>query len=102
MPLSKLKEAPLNPFKRALTLATRSIACDSAAASAWPRITAISVLVGTRDGSGSRAIFPASPGGSLVKITSIALSAAIDRVVWVTARLNGSSGASLRRVSVMD
>ena len=30
MPLSKRKEAPLDPFKRALTLATRSIACDSA------------------------------------------------------------------------
>jgi hypothetical protein len=58
-------------------------------------------LVGTRDGSGSRAILPASPGGSLVKITSIALSAAIERVVWLTARLNGSSGASLRRFSDM-
>ena len=30
----------------------------SAAASAWPRMTAISVLVGTREGSGSRAILP--------------------------------------------
>ncbi len=30
MPLSKRKEAPLDPFKRALTLATRSIACNSA------------------------------------------------------------------------
>src|SRR5215210_414160 len=29
MSLSKRKEAPLDPFKRALTLATRSIACDS-------------------------------------------------------------------------
>ena len=29
MPLSKRKEAPLDPFKRALTLATRSIAGDS-------------------------------------------------------------------------
>ena len=28
MPLSKRKEAPLDPFKRALTLATRSIAAD--------------------------------------------------------------------------
>ena len=30
MALSKRKEAPLDPFKRALTLATRSIAADSA------------------------------------------------------------------------
>jgi cobaltochelatase CobT len=30
MGLSKRKEGPLDPFKRALTLATRSIACDSA------------------------------------------------------------------------
>jgi cobaltochelatase CobT len=30
MPLSKRKEAPLDPFKRALTLAIRSIACDGA------------------------------------------------------------------------
>jgi len=30
MPLGKRKEAPLDPFKRALTLATRSIAADSA------------------------------------------------------------------------
>ena len=30
MRLAKRKEAPLDPFKRALTLATRSIACDSA------------------------------------------------------------------------
>jgi cobaltochelatase CobT len=30
MPLTKRKEAPLDPFKRALALATRSIACDSA------------------------------------------------------------------------
>ena len=55
-------------------------------------------LVGTREGSGSRAILPVSPGGSLVNTTSMALSAAIERVVSVTARLNGSSGASLRRV----
>ena len=76
-------------------------ATDSAAASAWPRITAISVLVGTRDGSGSRAVLPASPGGSFENTTSTALSAAIERVVSVTARLKGSSGASLRRVSVI-
>ncbi|MGB2933432.1 MAG: cobaltochelatase subunit CobT, partial [Methyloceanibacter sp.] len=30
MGVTKRKEAPLDPFKRALTLATRSIACDSA------------------------------------------------------------------------
>ena len=30
MPLTKRKEAPLDPFKRAVTLATRSIACDGA------------------------------------------------------------------------
>ena len=76
-------------------------AIDSAAASAWPRITAISLLVGTRDGSGSRAVLPASPGGSFENTTSTALSAAIERVVSVTARLKGSSGASLRRVSVI-
>ena len=34
----------------------------SAAASAWPRITAISVLDGMRDGSGSRAVLPDKPG----------------------------------------
>ena len=42
-----------------------------------------------------------SPGGSLVNTTSTALSAAIERVVCVTARLKGSSGASLRRASVI-
>ena len=62
---------------------------DSAAASAWPRITAISVLVGTRDGSGSRAVLPASPGGSFENTTSTALSAAIERVVSVTRALEG-------------
>ena len=38
MPLSKRKEAPLDPFKRALTLATRSIACDSTVEAACERI----------------------------------------------------------------
>ena len=76
-------------------------ATERAAASAWPRITAISVLVGTRDGSGRRAILPERPGGSFVNTTSTALSAAIERVASVTARLNGSSGASLRLVSGM-
>jgi hypothetical protein len=52
-----------------------------------------------RDGSGKRAVLPLSPGGSLENTTSTALSAAIERVVSVTARLNGSSGASLRLVS---
>ncbi len=74
-------------------------ATDSAAASAWPRITAISALLGMREGSGRRAVLPESPGGSLVNTTSTPLSAAIERVVSVTARLKGSSGASLRRVS---
>ena len=46
MGLSKRKEGPLDPFKRALTAATRSIACDSAvevigcAGRAWPQLSA--------------------------------------------------------------
>ena len=66
----------------------------SAAASAWPRITAISVLVGTREGSGSRAVLPEGRAARCVNTTSTALSAAIERVVSVSARLKGSSGAS--------
>ena len=53
----------------------------SAAASAWPRITAISVLDGTREGSGRRAVLPDNPGGSLENTTSTALSPAMARVV---------------------
>ena len=60
-----------------------------AAASAWPRITAISFLVGTRDGSGSRAVLPASPAARSRRSTSTALSAAMERVASVSARLNG-------------
>src|SRR5581483_3843759 len=77
-------------------------AMASAAASAWPRITAISAFEGMREGSGRRAVLPDSPGGSVENTTSTALSAAIARVVWLTARLNGSSGASFRRVIVIS
>src|SRR5680860_620050 len=73
----------------------------SAAASACPRITEISSLVGTREGSGTRAVLPASPGGSVVNTTSTLPSAAMERVVRVTARLNGSRGASFRLLAVM-
>ena len=49
-----------------------------------------------RDGSGRRAVLPERPGGSLVNTTSTPLSLAMERVASVTARLNGSSGASFR------
>src|SRR5450631_1232257 len=63
--------------------------------SACPRTIAASRLVILRAGSGSRALPGASPGRSAAKLTSSSGAFAIARRQPVTARLNGSVGASL-------
>src|SRR4051812_23954685 len=66
----------------------------SAIESAWPRTIAASRLVIFRAGSGSRALPGARPGRSAAKVTSSSGFRAIARRHDVTARLNGSVGAS--------
>src|SRR5882757_5887173 len=62
--------------------------------SAWPRTIAASRLVILRAGSGSRALPGARPGRSAANVTSSSGALAIARRQAVTARLNGSVGAS--------
>ena len=62
--------------------------------SAWPRTIAASRLLILRAGSGSRALPGDSPGRSAAKVTSSSGALAIARRHDVTARLNGSVGAS--------
>src|SRR5580704_19333128 len=62
--------------------------------SAWPRTIAASRLVILRAGSGSRALPGASPGRSAAKLASSSGARAMARRQEVTARLNGSVGAS--------
>src|SRR5258708_5760222 len=62
--------------------------------SAWPRTIAASRLVILRAGSGSRALPGANPGRSAANVTSSSGFFAIARRQAVTARLNGSVGAS--------
>src|SRR5882757_3288368 len=62
--------------------------------SAWPRTIAASRLVILRAGSGSRALPGARPGRSEANVTSSSGAFAIARRHEVTARLNGSVGAS--------
>src|SRR6185437_2263543 len=66
----------------------------SAIESAWPRTIAASRFVILRAGSGSRALPGANPGRSAAKVTSSSGALAIARRQDVTARLNGSVGAS--------
>jgi hypothetical protein len=66
----------------------------SAIESAWPRTMAASRLVILRAGSGSRALPGARPGRSEANVTSSSGALAIARRQAVTARLNGSVGAS--------
>src|SRR3954453_10627532 len=66
----------------------------SAIESAWPRTTAASRRVILRAGSGSRALPGESPGRSAANVTSSSGFRAIARRQAVTARLNGSVGAS--------
>src|SRR6266702_1518444 len=63
--------------------------------SAWPRTIAVSRLVILRAGSGNRALPGARPGRSAANVTSSSGALAIARRHDVTARLNGSVGASL-------
>src|SRR5215472_3472454 len=67
----------------------------NAIASAWPRTIAASAAVSLRGGSGSRALPPATPGRSAANATSSSGRRAMARRHPVTARLNGSFGASL-------
>src|SRR5713101_4309759 len=62
--------------------------------SAWPRTIAASRLVILRAGSGSRALPGDRPGRSAANVTSSSGAFAIARRQAVTARLNGSVGAS--------
>ncbi len=62
--------------------------------SAWPRTMAASRRVILRAGSGSRALPGARPGRSEANVTSSSGAFAIARRQAVTARLNGSVGAS--------
>src|ERR1700743_480701 len=62
--------------------------------SAWPRTIAASRRVILRAGSGSRALPGARPGRSAANVTSSSGDFAIARRHDVTARLNGSVGAS--------
>src|SRR5438477_5857705 len=66
----------------------------SAMESAWPRTMAASRRVILRAGSGSRALPGDRPGRSAAKVTSSSGFFAIARRQAVTARLNGSVGAS--------
>jgi hypothetical protein len=62
--------------------------------SAWPRTIAASRFDSLRGGSGSRALPGARPGRSAANETSSSGCLAIARKHDVTARLNGSVGAS--------
>src|ERR1700744_5393474 len=62
--------------------------------SAWPRTTAASRLLSLRAGSGNRALPGARPGRSAANVTSNSGALAMARRHDVTARLNGSVGAS--------
>src|ERR1700745_1571704 len=70
--------------------------------SAWPRTMAASRRVILRAGSGSRALPGASPGRSAAKLTSSSGVRAIARRQDVTARLNGSVGASFDPVRNLE
>src|SRR6478672_4725262 len=70
--------------------------------SAWPRTIAASRLVILRAGSGSRALPGARPGRSAANVTSSSGALAIARRQEVTARLNGSVGASLDPVRNLE
>src|SRR6201991_2762137 len=70
--------------------------------SAWPRTIAASRLVILRAGSGSRALPGANPGRSAANDTSSSGAFAIARRHDVTARLNGSVGASLEPVRNLE
>src|SRR5262245_42768005 len=70
-------------------------ASRSAIESAWPRTIAASSRDNRRGGSDRRALPPARPGRSAAKATSTSGWRAIARRQPVTARLNGSVGASL-------
>src|SRR5947208_8089848 len=62
--------------------------------SAWPRTIAASRFDNLRGGSGNRALPGPSPGRSAANVTSSSGCLAIARRHDVTARLNGSVGAS--------
>src|SRR6266571_5189966 len=70
--------------------------------SAWPRTIAASRLVILRAGSGNRALPGARPGRSAANVTSSSGAFAIARRHDVTARLNGSVGASLEPVRNLE
>src|ERR1700733_6221144 len=74
----------------------------SAIESAWPRTIAASRLVILRAGPGSRALPGARPGRSEANVTSSSGAFAIARRHEVTARLNGSVGASLDPVRNLE
>src|ERR1700709_1544341 len=74
----------------------------SAMESACPRTMAASRRVILRAGSGSRALPGESPGRSEAKVTSSSGVFAIARKHDVTARLNGSVGASLEPVRNLE
>src|ERR1700712_2219110 len=70
--------------------------------SAWPRTIAASRLVILRAGSGNRALPGDSPGRSAANVTSSSGAFAIARRHDVTARLNGSVGASREPVRNLE
>src|SRR4051812_29658759 len=70
--------------------------------SAWPRTIAASRRVILRAGSGSRAFPGARPGRSEANVTSSSGAFAIARRHDVTARLNGSVGASREPVRNLE
>src|ERR1700712_514277 len=70
--------------------------------SAWPRTIAASRFVILRAGSGSRALPGARPGRSAANDTSSSGALAIARRHDVTARLNGSVGASFAPVRNLE
>src|SRR5580704_13639463 len=73
----------------------------SAIESACPRTIAASLRVSLRGGSGRRALPPARPGRSAAKETSSSGWRAIARRHPITARLNGSVGASFAGVLLL-
>src|SRR5579864_6398132 len=62
--------------------------------SAWPRTIAASRSFRRRGGSGNRALPPARPGRSAANDTSRSFLPEMARKQTLTARLNGSVGAS--------
>ena len=99
----RTRRAPADfPASACDALSDRGRRASARSKSAWPRTIAASRRVILRAGSGSRALPGASPGRSAAKLTSSSGFFAIARRQAVTARLNGSVGASFDPVRNLE